>query len=409
MEQRRFVFIEENLLSPAQAVATYLTRVTLTPRAPERVRLEDACDRVLAEDVAADMDYPSVPRSAMDGFAITAERAPGAFSIVGEIAMGRPWGRRLIAGQAVRIPTGGVVPDGADAVVPVEDARVSGENVAIEARIEPGANVNPKAGDMRAGDVVLAAGTHIGGPQMGVLATLGVTMVPVYPRPRIAVISSGDELVPPAMQPGPGQVRDSNRYAIAGALRGMGAQPFHGATVADVPGALERALRKALAEADGVVLTGGSSVGELDRTPAAITSLGAPGVIVHGLRVKPGKPTVMAAIGNKPVIGLPGNPTSAVVILEAVIAPLIGALCGAPVRQDEVPARLAAKTRTRRGWTWFVPVRLERVPDEGWMAHPLAVRSSMVSLTARADGYVIVPEETEDLEIGSRVVVHRFI
>ncbi|HTU69993.1 MAG TPA: molybdopterin molybdotransferase MoeA [Candidatus Baltobacteraceae bacterium] len=409
MEQRGFVFLEKNLLSPAQAVATFLTRVAVAPRAFERVRLEDACGRVLAEHVLADADYPMAPRSAMDGFAIAAERAPGSFSIVGAIAMGHPWGSYLAPGQAVRIPTGGVVPDGADAVVAVEDARLAGSQVVyVDDALDAGTNVNPPAGDMRAGTRVLEAGTRIGGPQMGVLATLGITLVPVFPRPRIAVISSGDELVPPAMHPSPAQVRDSNRHAIAGALQGMGAQPFHGATVSDVPGALERALRRALAEADAAIVTGGSSVGDADRTPAAINALGAPGVIVHGLRVKPGKPTALGAAGSKPVIGLPGNPTSALVILEAVLAPIIGALAGAPVPIVTVPATLAGEVRTRAGWTWYVPVRLEP-GEEGWRALPLALRSSVVSLTAAADGYVIAPEETETLEMGSRVAVHRFI
>jgi molybdenum cofactor synthesis domain-containing protein len=344
----------------------------------------------------------------MDGFAIDAARAPGTFSVVGEILMGHPWGALLQAGQTVRIPTGGVVPDGADAVVPIEDVQLSGQNVAVEAALDAGTNVNPRAGDMRAGTPILEPGTRIGGPQMGVLATLGITAVPVFPRPRIAVISSGDELVPPAMHPGPGQVRDSNRHAIAGALQGMGAQPFHGATVSDVPGALERALRKALAEADAAIVTGGSSVGELDRTPAAIAALGTPGVIVHGLRVKPGKPTVLAAVGSKPVIGLPGNPTSALVILEAVIRPIIAALAGAPLLVSTVLARLGSPARSRRGWTWFIPVRLEE-DGEGSLAWPLPVRSSLVSLTAQADGYIVVPEEAEDLEMGSRVTVHRFI
>jgi molybdenum cofactor synthesis domain-containing protein len=408
MEQRGFVFIEENLLSPADAVATYLARVAPAPRAPERVRLEDACGRILAESIVADADYPSAPRSAMDGFAIAAARAPGTFAIVGEIAMGRAWGGRLAPGETVRIPTGGVVPEGADAVVPVEDAQVASRSIALEAPLMPGENVNPRAGDMTAGTLVLKPGTRIGGPQLGVLATLGVTAVLVYPRPRIAVISSGDELVPPAMQPATGQVRDSNRYAIAGALQGMGAQPFHGPTVGDVPGALERALKRALAEADAAVLTGGSSVGELDRTPAAIGALGAPGVIVHGLRVKPGKPTVLAAIGSKPVIGLPGNPTSAIVILEAVVAPIIGALAGAPIAAPALEATLTGPARTRLGWTWFVPVALEE-GSAGWSAHPLALRSSLVSLTSQADGYIVVPEATEELEAGSRVTVHRFL
>jgi len=383
--------------------------VAVSPRAPERIRLEDAFGRILAERVVADADYPSVPRSAMDGFAIEAAHAPGTFSIVGAIAMGRPWGAPLRHGEAVRIPTGGVVPDGADCVVPIEEVRLNGQSLAVESSLDAGTNVNPRAGDMCEGTLVLEAGTRIGGPQMGVLATLGITAVPVYPRPRVAVISSGDELVPPAMHPAAGQVRDSNRHAIAGALQAMGAQPFHGATVADVPGALERALRRALSEADAAIVSGGSSVGELDRTPAAIAALGLPGVLVHGLRVKPGKPTVLAAVGTKPVIGLPGNPTSALVILEAVVAPIIGALAGAPVPLITVAARLGSPAHSRRGWTWFVPVRLEADDEGEWTAWPLPVRSSLVSLTAHADGYVVVPEETEDLEVGSRVCVHRFI
>jgi molybdenum cofactor synthesis domain-containing protein len=407
MEQRGFVFIEENLLSPQAAVATFLARVAIAPRAFERVRLEDAFGRILAEPVRADADYPGAPRSAMDGFAIASARAPGNFSVVGEIAMGHPWPRRLQTGEALRIPTGGTIPDGADAVVPVEEARVIGSLLTVETTPQPGENINPRAGDMQAGTMVLEGGTRIGGPQLGVLATLGVTTVPVYPRPRIAVISSGDELVPPAMKPAAGQIRDSNRFAIAGALQAMGAQPFHGATVSDVPGALERALRRALSEADAAILSGGSSVGEKDHTPAAIRSLGQPGVIVHGLRAKPGKPTVLAAVGNKPVIGLPGNPTSALVILEAVIAPVIAALAGAPILPATVVARLDAPVQTRRGWTWYVPVRLSG-SDSETVATPLPLRSSMVSLTAQADGYIVAGEETDTLETGLRVTVYRF-
>jgi molybdopterin molybdotransferase len=407
MEQRGFVFIQENLLSPEEAIATFLARVAIAPRAFERVRLEDACGRILAERVVADADYPNAPRSAMDGFAVEASRAPGTFAVVGDVPMGHPWPQRLSAGQALRIPTGGVVPDGADAVVPVEDVRLTGTLITVEGSISAGENVNPRAGDMQAGAVVLEAGTRIGGPQLGVLATLGVTTVPVYPRPRIAVISSGDELVPPAMKPAVGQVRDSNRFAIAGALQGMGAQAFHGATVSDVPGALERALRRALSEADAAILTGGSSVGERDHTPKAIRALGEPGVIVHGLRVKPGKPTVLAAAGTKPVIGLPGNPTSSLVILEAVVAPIIAALAGAPIVPATVQARLTTPAHTRAGWTWYLPVRIDGDPRSP-QATPLPVRSSLVSLTAHADGYIVVPEEVETLEAGSRVTVHRF-
>jgi molybdopterin biosynthesis enzyme len=188
----------------------------------------------------------------------------------------------------------------------------------------------------------------------------------------------------------------------------MGAQVHHYPTVPDEPGALEAALAPALAGCDALVLTGGSSVGERDRTPAAVASLGEPGAIVHGLRVKPGKPTLLAAAGNKPVIGLPGNPTSAQMILEAVVAPIVAALVGGEVPAATLLARLAGPVRGRAGWTWYVPVALRH--DGGApVAHPLPLRSSSVSLPARADGYIVIEERDAELPAGSLVTVHRFL
>ena len=401
-------FDEQKLLAPEQAIVAYFSRVTLATPRTEHVALDDAFDRVLADDMLADDDYPSTPRSAMDGVAVASVSVPGRLRLAGEILMGSAWGRPLERGTALRIPTGGVVPDGADAVVPVEDLTFDDGSVAIDVTVEPGANVTPAAKDMHRGELVLPAGRRIGGPELGVLATLGVVEVPVFRRPVIAVISSGDELVPPSTKPRPGQIRDSNRYAIAGALRAMGAVPRHYPTVVDTPGALEAALARALAECDGAMLTGGSSVGERDLTPSAVATLGEPGVVVHGLRVKPGKPTVLAAAGGKPVIGLPGNPTSALVILEAVAAPIVAALTGSRPIDRSTEAKLVAPLRGRPGWTWYVPVALQH-EDGAVLAHPLPLRSSMVSLTARADGYVIVGEQDVERAVGERVRVYRFL
>ncbi len=408
MEQRGFVFHEENLLSPADAVATFLARVTLAPSGVEDVALDDAFGRTLAVRVDADDDYPNAPRSAMDGFAVRAACMPGSARVVGEISMGGTWPRPLCDGEAVRIPTGGVVPAGADAVVPVENLRLDGDRVIVEHAIAAGENVNPRGCDMRHGEPIMLPGTRVGASALGVLATLGQVRVPVFRRPRIAVISSGDELVEPGRVPRPGEIRDSNRYAVAGTLRAAGALPVHRPTVRDVPGALESALREALADCDAAVVTGGSSVGERDLTPAAIDALGAPGVIAHGLRVKPGKPTVLGAVGCKPVIGLPGNPTSAFLILEAVMLPIVAGLVGGPVTAQTAMARLASDARSRPGWTWFVPVAL-RHEAGALTAHPLPLRSSAVSLTARADAYLTIPAATEMLAAGTMVEVHRFI
>ena len=401
-------FDEQKLLAPEQAIVAYFSRATLAPPRIEHVALDDAFDRVLAEDVLADDDYPSTPRSAMDGVAVASASIPGRLRLAGEILMGIAWERPLEYGTALRIPTGGVVPAGADAVVPIEDLEFDGDTVAIAEPVAAGDNVTPVAKDMRKGELVLRAGRRIGGPELGVLATLGIVDIPVFRRPAIAVISSGDELVPPSAKPRPGQIRDSNRYAIAGALHALGAAPKHYPTVADTPGALEAAIARALEECDGAMLTGGSSVGERDLTPRAVATLGEPGVIVHGLRVKPGKPTVLAAVGGKPVIGLPGNPTSALMILEAVAAPIVAALTGAAPLDRSTEAILREPVSGRSGWTWYVPVALQH-EDGAVLAHPLPLRSSMVSLTARADGYVIVGEQEGGRAAGGRVRVYRFL
>lgn len=395
-------------MSPRDAVATFLARVTLAPPRVERVALDDAHGRVLAETVVADADYPIAPRSAMDGFAVHSSELPGTLTVAGDLAMGRVWEGRLAPGTALRIPTGGVVPEGADAVVPIEDATFASGAIEVTSPVRAGENVNERASDMHAGARVLQVGTRITAPRAAVLATLGMTTVAVFSRPRVAVLSSGDELIDPNRVPGVGEVRDSNRYAIAATLRSFGVDAVHIPTVGDAPGELESALRSALTNADGAIVTGGSSVGERDQTPAAIAALGEPGVIVHGLRVKPGKPTVLAAVGEKPVIGLPGNPTSCVVILQAVAAPIISALTGATFQPAYGSATLGAPVRSRPGWMWYVPATFE---DEGerLVAHPLPLRSSTVSIIAQADGYIVIPEDVEAYPAGTTVTVARFI
>lgn len=395
-------------MSPRDAIATFLARVSLPQPRVERVSLDDAHGRVLAESIVADADYPTAARSAMDGFAVRSCDLPGTLSVVGDLSMGRAWEGRLTPRTALRIPTGGVVPDGADAVVPIEDAIFTAGSIEVASAVARGENINERASDMHAGTRVLEAGTRITAPRCAVLATLGVTIVPVFARPRIAVLPSGDELVDPNERPRIGEIRDSNRYAIAATLRALGADAVHVPTVGDAPGELEAALRTALAGTDAVVVTGGSSVGERDQTPSAIAALGEPGVIVHGLRVKPGKPTVLAAAGEKPIIGLPGNPTSSIVILQAVAAPIVARLTGGPLEPVQVSARLGTTVHSRVGWTWFVPVTLQDEGD-GLVAHPLPLRSSTVSIVAQADGYAIVPEEIETYRAGTAITVARFI
>lgn len=395
------------MLAPAQALSLYFAHAGLRAPAVERVPLEHARGRILSDDVFADQDYPTVARSAMDGFALRSGDAPGNFTIVGAVGMGTVWGQALPPSGVVRIPTGGVVPHDADAVVPMEDAKEAGGAIHVDRVVASGESVTPAGSDMRAGEKILERGRRIGASEAGVLATLGMTSVPVFRAPVIAVISSGDELIEASAQPGPGQIRDSNRWAVATALESLGVRAIHAATAPDDPARLETLIREALTVADGVVLTGGSSVGAKDLTPRIVHGLGEPGVIVHGLRVKPGKPTVLASVGGKPVIGLPGNPTSALIILQAVAAPILAQMVGTRSLPPQFDARLGQEVRKRKGWTWFIPVRFnEPAPSH---VQPLELRSSMVSLLARANGFITVDEPIEVLAAGETVRVTRFM
>lgn len=395
------------MTAPNEALARFFSHVPLHPAGTESIALEDAAQRVLACEAVADADYPAASRSAMDGFALAAAQTPGTFAFSDDVLMERPPERRLQRGTAARIPTGGVLPPGADAVVPIEAATFNDDGVTVDA-IAAGENVIAGGSDMRRGEGVIAAGTRLSGRHLGVLATLGAVPVNVYRRPIVGVFSTGDELIAVDAAPVEGGVRDSNRYSVAASLRAMGAAVRHYPTASDDDGACERVLRLALRECDAVAVSGGSSVGARDRLPSAVAALGDPGVVVHGLKIKPGKPALLGASGGKPIIGLPGNPASALLVLEAVAAPIVAALVGAPAPRSRTRALLDAPLRVRRSWSTYVPVRL-RHEGETPAAHPLALQSFSVSLAARADGYVVVQPDDDPPAAGTPVIVYGFL
>jgi len=396
-------FDAERLLDPADGVARYLRAVRVGPGGVEHVPLAAAFGRVLARDGTADADVPADRRSTMDGFAVRSSDGAAPRRIAATVRMGAA-PPVLAAGEAVRIPTGGVLPAAADAVVPIEDAGERDGTLHVDAAPDAGAYFTPRGDDMRAGDVVLRAGRRIGAPELSVLATLGLAVVPVYRRPRVAVVSTGDELIDVDAVPGTGQVRDSNRWAIAGGLAAFGCDVVHVGRARDEIASVRERIVEGLAVADAVVLTGGSSVGARDHVPAAIDGLGAPGVIVHGLRVKPGKPTALGAVGTQPVIGLPGNPASALTILDAVLGDVFAALAGTDRAARATIAGVAGAAFTGRdGWTWYVP---SEVRADG--VRPLPLRSAHTSLLARADGYVVVGPERSRIEPGEPVTLVRY-
>jgi len=394
------------LRAPDEALRAFFAAVALRPRGRETARLEAALGRVLAEDVVARDAVPSHARSMMDGYALASAGGMAPRRVVGEIRMGRPAERGIGAGEAIRIPTGGALPPGADAVWPQEDCALDGERVVPDEIPEPGANVTPAGEDVALGETVLRAGRRIGAPELGLLATLGVVDVPVFVRPSVAIVSTGDELVDPGERPAIGQVRDSNRFALAAALQALGAEPIHRPRAPDTPEGLRAELHAAVATADAVLLTGGSSVGERDLVPRIAAEF-APGPIVHGIRVRPGKPTMLAAAGDVPIVGLPGNPSSAYAIFEAIARPIVLALVGDTAPIIAYPAIAAEPFVGRAGWTWFVPASL-RLEAGRLLASPLRLRSSHASLHARASGYAVVGETPWRVEPGEPIVIEPY-
>lgn len=391
------------------------------PVGTEHVDVPDVAGRVLARVVRASIDVPHFARAYMDGYAVRAEDTTGAsddtpraLRVVGAVEMGRPAPAQVRAGEALRIPTGGMLPTGANAVVMVEHTREPGDGtVLIARRAAPGQHVMRRGEDMRRGDVLFGAGHRCRPHDVGALSGIGVSRALVYRRPRVAVIATGNEIVPPDVTPGPGQVRSVNQYALAAMITAEGGDVVAASVVPDRETAIARALQRALARADLVLFSGGSSVGAKDLTPAVIRGMRRSEVLVHGIRIKPGKPTVIATVGGRPVLGLPGHPVSALVVFEIFGAPLLRLLGGEPadhafVPRVRVPARLGADVQSTAGRDDFVRVRLEDA-DGAWVAHPLSGGSAEIASFVHSDGMFRIPAAATALAAGTPVVVRRFL
>jgi molybdopterin molybdotransferase len=372
--------------------------------------------RRLVRDVIAGEDVPGFDRSTMDGFAARArdtfgasEGLPAYLDVTGEIFMGRDAGGGPAAHEVWRIPTGGVLPPGTDAVVMVEyTEELDRRTIGITRPVAPGDNIVRRGEDVAAGDVALEAGHILRAQDLGLLAAVGVTRVAVAERPKVAIISTGDEVVPPAQKPGPGQVRDINSYALYGQVLAAGGEPRLYGIARDEFAALQDQVQRALQECGLVLISGGSSVGARDVAVRVMDSLGRPGVLFHGISIKPGKPTIGAVVNGQPVFGLPGHPVSAMVVFDLLVAPLVR---DGGYRNDhlEFPVR-AAITRTLRsaaGREDYIRVRL--LPgDTGLLADPVLGKSGLIGTMTRARGLAYIPAEKEGVEAGEQVAVKLF-
>ena len=388
------------LLSIEEALRRVLARARALE--PEQVPVAGAAGRFLAADVIAQVDLPPFASSAMDGYALRAEDTPGRLPVVFRIAAGLPAERALADGEAMAISTGGVVPKGADSVVPIEIVVESDNELDVPAPVDVGANVRPAGGDVRAGDVLLTAGTRIGAAQIGALAAAGVAEVTVARRPNVVVLSTGTELRAPGESLGAGQIYESNAPMLAAAFESAGAEVERIGPVPDDESEHRRALERGL-EADVLVSSGGVSVGPHDLVRRILAELGVEEDF-WGVAVRPGKPLAFGARDGTLVFGLPGNPVSALVGVELFVRPALLALQGAA---DPGPgyesARLASPLRRNPARDELARARTRR-EDDGTLLEPLTGQEShMIARAAGADALVLVPSGDGDLAAGEHV------
>lgn len=384
----------------------FSTRTDLT----ETVPLNEAAGRLLSEDVCAAEYVPDFDRSTVDGYAVRAsdtfgcsDAIPAILPLAGEVRMGEGADAALKPGTCVAVPTGGALPRGADSVIMLEYTEDYGDGtIGIFKPGAPGMHVIFRGDDVHPGKVILQKGRTLLPQDVGALAAVGCTAVPVTRTLRVGVISTGDELVPPDVTPGPGQVRDVNAPMLTALLRNFGADCAEYGIVRDDAALLRETMERAARECDAVLVSGGSSVGVKDAVCGIIESMGE--VLLHGIAIKPGKPTILGRAGNKPLVGLPGHPVAAYFVGRLFVLPLLGHLMGRDMREYTVAARLSESVNANHGRAQITPCRL-RHTAEGLLAEPIRSKSGLITQLAGADGFFIIPRDCEGLPAGAAIQV----
>ncbi len=392
----------------------------LQPLDSEKINLDAGCGRVLAVAMEAPEPVPHFDRATMDGYAVRArdtfgasETLPALLEVAGEIAMGKGAAAVISPGKAVAVPTGGMLPAGADAVVMVEyTSFLDPTTIEVTRPVAPGDNVLRTGEDIPLQSSLFAAGWRLRPQDVGVLAALGISEIAVYRQPRVAVISTGDEVVPVVTRSLPvGKIRDINSYTLAGQVpRAGGVVGTRQIVVDDLP-ALASAAREALATHDVVLLSGGSSVGNRDFTLRILEQLPDAELLVHGVAIRPGKPTILARLGRKLFWGLPGQPVSALMIAQAFVLPSLALLQGqrraSAVADHILRAALSCPVPSVHGRTDFLPVTLTTT-QQAFQVTPVFGKSAMIGILANADGFIVIPEHVEGLDQGTEVTVYCF-
>jgi len=386
------------------------------PVSTEKVHIEESLGRVLSGEIVSPIPLPEFPRSTVDGFAVKAkdtygvsEGNPALLRVVGEIPMGKVSDIEVGEGEAVKVATGGMVPKGADAVEMIEYAEwVDPQDIHVFKTLAPLENMAQVGEDVRAGETVLHQGIRIRPQEVGFMAGVGINEVPVFLRPRVAIISSGDEIVPVEHTTRPGQIRDINRYTISAMVREAEGIPSFLGIARDRFEEVKEKVESGLQESDMVVITGGSSVGTLDLTLDVLQSFPNTEILAHGVSVRPGKPTLLADIGGKPLMGLPGHPVSAMVIFHLFGKPILEILSGLAKPEADYGKKLKAKASRNipsgPGREDYIRVKLEQRDGALW-AHPVFGKSGAISSLVYAAGLLKIGVNEEGIEEGEEAEV----
>lgn len=383
----------------------------------EVVSLSQAYGRVLARDVVSQFDIPPFNRSTVDGYAVRAEDTFGAeeehplkLRLVGHVSVGKAPKLKIIKGSLAEIATGAPIPDGANAVVMIEYTERIGKFVRVRQAVTIGENVMKAGSDIRKGEVVLRRDAVLSTYEIGALAAVGCAQAKVYKRPRVAVFSTGAEVVEPGKPLKPGKIFDINAHALSASVLECGGEPLNMGIVQDEPEKMKTALQKALKTADLIITSGGVSVGPTDIIPKVLDTLGKPGVVVYGVAVRPGKPTTIAVINGKPVFSLPGHPTSSLFIFHLFVRQILLRMAGRRVEQPIIiKANVAERFFSSRGRRTYITVKLKKERSGRIVASPASAGlSGAITTLSKADGFVVIHESQQFVEKGAAVNVELF-
>jgi len=383
--------------------------------ATEEIQLSETTGRILAADIVSDIDLPDFTRSTMDGYAVRAastfgasEANPAYLTIKGSVAMAESPGFTIGIGEAAKISTGGMLPEGSDSVVMVEHTEVIDKtSIEVYRSVAPGQHILEKGEDFRKGDIILRCSRKLRPQETGLLAAFGRVTVKVYKNPVIGIISTGDEIVPANEIPGPGRIRDINTYTLSGLVREAGGIPVTYGIVKDDFDTLFNTCTQAFARSDMVLISGGSSVGTRDYTIEALTALPEADILVHGIPISPGKPTILAKSQNKAFWGLPGHVVSAMIVFDVVVRPFIEHIGGRSSKHKNpsiIPARLSRNLSSAQGRIDYIRVRFIEQNGTLWV-EPILGKSGLINTMVKAEGLIEIGMNTEGLDKGTEVSV----